>query len=303
MKLAQLNGMKASFIRIAEIWLPDQDHTLLEFGGGLFGSAKGFAAATRSLCFGLGEGLPGQAWEEGRPILLKDFDSLHFRRTAAAQDAGLSCAIALPLFVGGTLKAVVVLFGGSADARAGAIELWHNSPRVTTDMTLVDGYYGTASNSFEILSKDTFLPRGTGLPGLAWQRGAAVFMEDLGASPRFLRGATAAEAGITRGLGLPCPTKTDEVYVMTLLSALGTPIAQKLESWAPNATRQQLERSFGFCEMQGSLSSPADPIALDSVHNPLASAFLTGVPALGESMIALPIVAEGEVNEVLALYL
>ncbi len=256
--------MKPSFIRIAEIWLPDQDQTLLAFGGGLFGPAQGFADATRSLHFGMGEGLPGQAWAEGRPILLKDFDSPHFRRTAAAQDAGLSCAIALPIFVSKALKAVVVLFGGSANARAGAIELWHNSPRVTTDMTLVDGYYGTASDSFEILSKDTFLPRGTGLPGLAWQRGAAVFMEDLGASPRFLRGATAAEAGITRGLGLP----------------------------------------FGFCETQGSLlASPADPIALDSPHNPLASAFLTGVPATGEDMIAIPVVADGEITEVLALYL
>src|SRR5690606_30707040 len=119
----------------------------------------------------------------------------------------------------------------------------------------------------------------TGLPGLAWQGGGAVFMEDLGASPRFLRGATAAEAGITRGLGLPCPTKTDEVYVLTLLSALGTPIAQQVESWGPNVMRQ-LERRLGFCETQGSLASPVEPIALASADNPLVSAFLTGVPAL-----------------------
>lgn len=294
--------MKASFIRIAEVWLPNPDNTRLEFGGGLFGEAERFAAATRSLSFALGEGLPGLAWKEGRPILLKDFESLHFRRMVAANEAGLSCAVALPLFVGQALKAVLVLFGGSADARAGAVELWHNNPRVTTDMTLVDGYYGMASDSFEALSKDTFLPRGTGLPGLAWQGGGAVFMEDLGASPRFLRGATAAEAGITRGLGLPCPTKTDEVYVLTLLSALGTPIARQVESWGPNVMRQ-LERRFGFCETQGSLASPVEPIALASADNPLVSAFLTGVPALGDAMVAIPVVADGEVTEVLALYL
>jgi hypothetical protein len=295
--------MKASFIRIAEIWLPNQDHSLLAFGGGLFGPAKVFAAATPSLRFGMGEGLPGLAWQEGHPILLKDFDSPHFLRAAEAQEASLGCAIALPLFIHGALKAIVVLFGGDEDARSGAIELWHNSPRVTTDMTLVDGYYGMASDSFEVLSKDTFLPRGTGLPGLAWQRGAAVFMENLGASPRFLRGATAAEAGITRGLALPCPTRTDDAYVLTLLSALGTPIAQKLESWAPDAQGEQLQRGFGFCETQGSLPTLTEGIPLSNARHPVVSAFQTGVPRIEGALIAIPVVADGEVAEVLTLHL
>ena len=294
--------MNASFIRIAEIWLPNQDQSLLEFGGGLFGPAKVFAAATSTLRFGMGEGLPGLAWQEGHPILLKDFDSPHFLRAAEAQAAGLGCAIALPMFINGALQAIVVLFGGDEDARSGAIELWHNSPRVTTDMTLVDGYYGMASSSFEVLSKDTFLPRGAGLPGLAWQPGGAVFMENLGASPRFLRGATAAEAGITRGLALPCPTRTTEAYVLTLLSTPGTPIAQKLESWGPDDQGEHLQRGFGFCETQGSLP-PADGIPLSDVQHPVVSAFLTGVPRIDGTMIAIPVVAEGDVSEVLTLHL
>jgi len=302
----------SSFIRIAEIWVPTADGTLLELRDGLFGAAQGFAAATRSLCFGRSEGLPGQAWEEGRPVLLKNFDSLHAQRAAAAKEAGLSCAVALPVFVGEALKAVLVFFCGSEDARAGAIELWHNNPRVTSDMTLVDGYYGTASaEALESLSKDTFLPRGTGLPGLAWQRGGAVFMENLGDSPRFLRGATAAEAGITRGLALPCPTQTDEAYVMTWLSARGTPLAQRVESWAPDAARAQLERGFGFCETQGPLPTTADAIALSDERHPIARAFQSGVPSIselaggqaGQSLVAIPVVSDGEVNEVLALYL
>ncbi|RZI85692.1 MAG: GAF domain-containing protein [Rubrivivax sp.] len=301
-----------SFIRTAEIWVPAQDDTLLEFAGGFFGAAKSFGAATRSLCFGRGEGLPGQAWEEGRPILLKDFDSLHFHRTAAAKTAGLSCAVALPIFTVSSLKAVLVLFCGSDEARAGGIELWHNNPRITSDMTLVDGFYGTAtSDAFAALSKDTFLPRGTGLPGLAWQRGAAVFMEDLGTAARFLRGETAAQAGITRGLALPCPTRTEEVYVMTWLSALGTPLAQRLESWAPDAARQQLQRGFDFSETPGEPASAAEGIALDDVHAPIARAFVGGVPVISEStggglglsLVAIPVVSEGEVSEVLALYL
>lgn len=292
--------MNASFLRIAEIWLPNQDHTQLEFGGGLFGPAKVFARATPSLRFGLGEGLPGWAWQEGRPILLKDFDSPHFLRGAEAQRSGLGCAVALPIIVGGTFKAVVVLFGGSDEARSGAIELWHNNPRVTTDMTLVDGYYGMASSSFEVLSKDTFLPRGTGLPGLAWQRGETVFMEDLAASPSFLRGATAAESGITRGLAVPCSTRTADNHVLSLLSVQGTPIAQKIESWAPDAGRQHLQRGAGFGE---DLSSASEAIALDAEDQAMVRTFLTGLPTIDGSAINFPVVADGEVNEVLVLSL
>lgn len=293
-------GMNASFLRIAEIWLPSLDHAQLEFGGGLFGPAKVFASATPSLRFGLGEGLPGLAWQEGRPILLKDFDSPHFLRGAAARQSGLGCAVAWPIIVGSVFKAVVVLFGGSEEARSGAIELWHNQPRVTTDMTLVDGYYGMASNSFEVLSKDTFLPRGTGLPGLAWQRGETVFMEDLGASPRFLRGATAAEAGITRGLAMPCPARTEENHVLTLLSVQGTPIAQTIESWAPDAERRHLQRSAGF----GKGGLGAAPMALaTATDQPLARAYLAGLPTIDGGAINIPVVADGEVSEVLVLSL
>lgn len=296
--------MNASFLRIAEIWLPSQDQTHLEFGGGLFGPAKVFASATPLLRFGPGEGLPGLAWQEGRPILLKDFDSPHFLRAAAAQQAGLGCAVALPIHVGSVFKAVVVLFGGSEEARLGAIELWHNNPRVTTDMTLVDGYYGMASDSFEVLSKDTFLPRGTGLPGLAWQRGSTVFMEDLGASPRFLRGATAAESGITRGLAMPCPTRTVENHVLTLLSVRGTPIAQRIESWAPDAERQHLQRGAGFGEGASGASDKNVAIALDTATDQaLARTFLSGVPTIEGSTINIPVVADGEVSEVLVLSL
>ena len=74
-----------TFIRATEVWLPSADRTLLEFGGGLFGGATHFAAISRQMCFGRGEGLPGQAWDEGRPILLKQFEGSNYRRTAAAK--------------------------------------------------------------------------------------------------------------------------------------------------------------------------------------------------------------------------
>ena len=184
-----------TFIRALEYWVPSSDGSLLEFGGGLYGAATRFAEISRELCFGRGEGLPGQAWEQGKPIILKAFDGSYFRRTAAAHAEGITCGIAVPIFAGDFLTSVLVMFCGDDEAHAGAIELWHNDPAVSNDMLLVDGYYGTTADTFEFMSRRTTIRRGNGLPGLAWEAGAPVFFEDLGKSARFLRADSAADYG------------------------------------------------------------------------------------------------------------
>ena len=310
-----------TLIRATEVWLPSDDGLMLEFGSGLFASAT-LAGISRHMCFGRAEGLPGRAWDEGRPILLKQFEGTNFRRTAAAHAAGLGCAVAVPSFAGERLTSVLVFFCSDDAAERGAVELWRNNPRVTTDMTLVDGRYGAQAGGLEALSRETFLPRGTGLPGLAWQRGSAVFMPDLGAAHRFLRGDTAAGAGLDRGLAIPCPTRSNEHHVLTFLAPAETPIALRVETWSPDASRTALQRTFGFCEAEGTLGPASGAVALgEGAAGCVANAFRTGVPSLtpqaaaepgpigasaggcsADSLVAVPIVSEGEVVEVLALY-
>ena len=157
-----------SFIRALEVWVPSNDRSMLEFGGGHYGAATRFAAISRELCFGRGEGLPGQAWEAGHPIVLKEFEGSYFRRIAAARAEGLTCGIAVPIFAGDFLNAVMVIFCGDDAAHAGAIELWHNDPHESHDMTLVDGCYGSTGDTFEFISRSVSFRRGTGLPGMAW---------------------------------------------------------------------------------------------------------------------------------------
>jgi len=310
-----------TFIRATEIWVPSADGLLLEFGGGLFAGAAHFAAISRAMCFGRAEGLPGTAWDEGRPILLKQFEGSNFRRTAAAKSAGLGCAVALPMFLGDTLTAVLVFFCSDDAAQGGALELWRNNPRVTTDMTLVDGRYGADAAALEALSRETFLPRGTGLPGMAWQRGSAVFMPELGSAGRFLRGEAVASAGVHRGLAIPCPTRANENHVLTLLASAATPIARRIETWSPDTSGRTLQRSFGFCEGEGALTAATAGVPLEADASCVARAFMSGVPALtnqaaaepravgasagacgAETMVAVPIISEGVVAEVLALY-
>lgn len=308
----------STLIKAAEIWLPSADHSLLEFGGGLFGAATRFGASSRALCFARGEGLPGRAWDEARPIVLKQLSGSYFRRSAAALEAGFTCAVAVPVFVREHLSAVLVLFCGGDGAHDGAIELWRHSARVSSDMTLVDGYFGTEAIAFEASARDAYLPRGSGLPGMAWQRGSAVLMDDVATAGKFMRTDMAAEAGINRGLAFPCDTPSSDAHVLALLSTTLTPIAQRIECWAPDATHQALHRTFGHCETAGPLHGLTSHTVLGGA---IGKAFASGVPVINEaartepngvgtaalaaqlgSLLAWPVVSDGEVSEVLALY-
>lgn len=196
-----------SFIRVAEVWVPSAEGTLLKLAEGLFDAAPDFGAISRNICFGRGEGLPGHAWNEGHPVLLPRFEGSFFRRTAAAYAANLTCAVALPIFLQGRLTSVVVLLCGDTEAQVGGIELWHNDPRVSTDLKLNQGYFGSTAPALEELTRDGSLSRGSGVPGLAWQRETSVFIDSVSESPHFLRAQVAASAGIARALAIPCCTQ------------------------------------------------------------------------------------------------
>ena len=64
----QLSGTATTtYIRVVEVWVPDADGALLVLGSAWYGAAKRFGMKSQQMCFGRGEGLPGQAWEAGRP--------------------------------------------------------------------------------------------------------------------------------------------------------------------------------------------------------------------------------------------
>lgn len=292
---------KKSFIRASEYWLPSADGSILEFGGGLFGQAARFEAATVNLCFGMGEGLPGQAWECGHPVLLQSLAMPTFRRAAAAQAAGLTSAIALPVFVSDRLSTIVVLFCGDDSEHAGAMELWHNDPEEGPDMTLQDGYYGTTGDTFAFISRSTSFRYGTGLPGRTWADEAPVFMADLGRGSGFLRAESAVKVGINRGFAMPCSASNGQVYVLAMLSALATPFASQIDVWQPNAERTQLVHSLAFSAEQTDTVSPDDaPLALDS---PVGQVFSTGVPALQGRSMLIPLALHQHITAVLSLSL
>lgn len=309
-----------TFIRAVEVWVPSDDGALLELEGGLFGAATRFGTLSRTMCFGRGEGLPGRVWEEGHPMLLKHFKGSYFRRVAAAEAAGLTCGIAVPWFRQGKLTAVLVLFCGDPQAHAGAIELWRNDPRITGDMTLADGYYGTSPEALETLSRETYLPRGAGLPGLAWQRGTAVFIDDLGTSARFLRADVTQASGIHRGLAFPCPTPGHAHWVISFLSATDTPVALRTESWVPESDADGAVHLV-LNHVSGTSAPAPARITVGDAPGAITRAFLGGAPVVSEhpseepgvvgelaaaqgfrGFVAVPILADDTVAEVVVLY-
>jgi hypothetical protein len=310
-----------TFIRVVEVWTPDAERSLLELTGGFYGGARRFELVSRKMCFGRGEGLPGQAWDAGRPIVLKQFDGSGFRRTEAAHAEGLTCGIALPVFASETLQAVVLIFCGDDAEHAGAIELWHNRPQSGPDMRLDDGYYGTTAEVFEFMSRHTRFRIGNGLPGMAWESGLPVFMPDLGRGTRFMRSDSALKVGINRGFAMPCAARGSDVYVMAFLSALATPLVRRFETWLPVDGGTRLARQEGFCEQQGLLGAGADGTHIGSGQGALGRALAGAVPAIGEeaakepggagvaaealglqAVVALPVLRGGVVVAVVAWY-
>ncbi len=299
-----------TFIQVSEVWVPKGDRLVL--GGGSYGELTAFEEASRAEEFARGEGLPGKAWAEARPVVLKAFDGSYFKRTEVAKDAGLTSAVAIPVFDGATLKAVLVTLCGDDGDRTGAIEVWKEADGL---LMLDDGYYGAAKH-FEWVSQHTHFPRGKGLPGGVWSSDTPILMRDLGSGYRFIRADSAGKAGLTTGLGLPIPVPLGRSYVLTLLSARGTPLARRFEIWDARTAKVGAANEAvlidGICANEGPLWSEEEEKRTRAWAGligqvlgtglPLAAAGVPGIPAGYGSVVALPIYQGGEIAHIVAWY-
>lgn len=311
---------KRSFIRATEIWTPSADGRYLEFSNGLYGPLTDFERVSQQTQFGYDEGLPGKAWAAGHPIVLKDLVGSYFKRGEAAQAAGLTCALALPVFAGDALVAVMVLFCGDDREHIGAIEIWHAAPG-SIEMRLVDGYYGTA-DVFEWYSRHIGFMCGIGLPGAVWETGMPVVLEDLGRSRRFVRWESAERVGINRGVGIPCGRDPGDPWVLTFLSALDTPIANRFETWVPVSQGSGLVFDAGYCEHDIDLAAVHRSTVIGPEGGTLGRVLNTGAPAIATdlslepapistavqgtsltNMVAMPVLTAGRLDAVVAWYL
>ncbi|MDO9107188.1 MAG: GAF domain-containing protein [Methylovulum sp.] len=300
-----------TFIKVTEIWIPDKERTQLEFGSGLYGAFTEFKTASEQQRFAYNEGLPGKAWAQGHPIMLTEFEHSYFKRTAAAKKAGLTCGIAIPIFSGDFLLAVVMFLCGDDEEHAGAIEVWGNDTANPDLLHVVDGYYGTLHH-FEQLSRQINMPRGQGIPGMVWESGMPALMEDIGQPDVFVRGIEAQRAGITTCLGIPISDHAGLTYIMTFLSAKATPIAKRIQIWIPDPQGERLICQQGYSKNSNELAQLFETISVNKGEGALGRVWLTGMPVITgghksgyrpeldnlSTMLAIPVITCGHLKAI-----
>lgn len=106
----------------AEIWIPDQEQNHLICYPAWFTRRPGmeeFRKVSLPLTFAKGEGFPGRAWIDGRPIVIHDLgDPDRFLRATAAVDAGLKSGIAVPVLSGDTVQLILCFYFAVAEELA-----------------------------------------------------------------------------------------------------------------------------------------------------------------------------------------
>jgi hypothetical protein len=302
------------FIEIAEVWTVDAATDRLTLASGIYGGLTGFAEASARTSFAKGEGLPGAAWETGRPVVINGLHGSGFKRLDAAEAAGLTSAIAIPVFADAALTGVITFLCAEDDTRAGAIEIWAMDAD-RQELALESGYYG-AAKAFAAVSAATRFARGSGLPGAVWASRAAILLRDLGGSFRFIRAQSAGEAGLTTGLGIPLETADGETVVLALLSATAAPIAGRFELWdavgGSGADAKDMVLVDGLCARTGALwatpkrakawSGAIGRVAATGVPIALGAGEAPGLPAGWRSVVAIPIHRAGRLAQIAAWY-
>ncbi|MGZ5008289.1 MAG: GAF domain-containing protein [Methylobacter sp.] len=287
-----------TFIKVTEIWIPTKDRTRLGFGAGLYGPLHEFRVASEKESFAYDEGLPGKAWAAGHPVVLTEFDHSYFKRTKSAKKAGLTCGIAIPVFSGDFIMAVVVFLCGDDRHHAGAIEVWSDGSKENAELAVIDGYYGTL-DGFERISRAMRFIKGEGLPGQVWKTGMPVLIEDLGQASAFIRSPEAKKAGITTALGIPVSIVANQVYIMTFLSAKATPIARRIQIWVPDQSGQRLICQSGYSRQNDELAEMFEAVSVRKGEGILGRVWLTGVPAIRDNSEG--VVVEGRLSSMLAM--
>jgi len=308
---------KQHFVRVVEVWVPDDAGERLELRSGAYGPLSAFASDSEERTFARGEGLPGLAWVAAMPIVMRDLSNAAFLRAGPAREAGLTSGMAMPIFQGACLRAVLVFLCGDHGEAEGAIEIWRDDG--LSGQSLIDGYYGKLER-FGRQSRNIKFPLGWGLPGMVWKT-AAPQIVDVANTNAFLRSQAALEAGISIGLGIPLNSdhNVDDIgFVVTFLSVRSTPIARRFEIWSVSDDGKRLHFTSGVEDRRDGIAMPDPGRRIARGEGAVGMALMSGLPwlepaaaadpAAGEadddnvSLLAIPIYHLHELRSVVALW-
>lgn len=273
-----------SFIKIVEVWVPASNGPDLVLADAIYDRYKKFFLASRKTRFSYGEGLPGKAWEMAAPQLISDLENSYFLRKSAAAEAGLTAGIAIPIFAGEFLLAVLVFLCGDDSRSTGAIELWSNKEGDSKQLSLVDGYYGSLSSLRQTSQIQTFA-KGEGLPGHVWDYHIPLIVTDMLNSPHFQRGGHAMVDGITSAIAFPFNSVHGDEFVVSLLSTKATPIARRVEIWLPDRDLKTLTMQYSYCEFDKEHQKKNSWMSTTRNSGVIGQTWATGRPVVSSDLI------------------
>ena len=124
----------------------------------------------------------------------------------------------------------------------------------------------------------------------------------------------AIKEGITTALGIPTWIYEEDGYVMTFLSAKGTPIARRFEIWTPYSKKRVLKFNDGYSHGDMDLAKLYKDVELSKDNSILGQTWKTGMPNLSkikgmpyvpgdcENILSLPILENGFCKAIIAFY-
>lgn len=285
-----------NFIKVIEIWTPAPEQQGLKLADAIYGKYGGLKQASEQCIFAYDEDLPGKAWSTATPQIISGPDHPYLHHMDPVARAGINTGLVIPIFTGEFLNSVVVILCGEIQNRAGAIELWGKRDDKASELSLLQGYYGSLQKLEQATQRIQFA-RGSGLPGSAWDYHIPMVVEDMIATRLFKRASAAVIEGITAAIGLPFSYYTNKEYVLTFLSAHSTPIAQRFEIWIPERENEHLFFHAGICQKGEDLFALHNKTHIRRGEDILGKVWLTGTPAISHDLVKDQLINKSETTE------
>lgn len=274
-----------TLIKAIEVWAPGHEAMTLEIltGSYVHLPIKPKQRAERAILkFAYGEGVFGRAWANKSPEITKPGAELNAIAGDLVSEAGVTACVAMPLFAGDYLMAMLVFLLAGDNDQVGAIEHWQCDALNSHDLKLNSGVFSNLEH-FEFIAKHTSFRKGIGLPGGVWQSGSPMVIENLAQSRIFVRSQGAAQAGVSSGFAIPCAGSGGQVNVLAFLSSSSTPMVRQVEVWGQAGASD----NFVFREGYTCLGLPLAEFYQDSQvtrgSGMLGRVLLSGRPELSEN--------------------
>lgn len=277
-------GGASAFVQVVEIWVPDGN--LLRHHSGVYGTHTDLARASAKTTFRKGQGLPGTAWGKGAPVAWPELRHQLGGFDFTASD-GLHAGIAIPIYRGEQLSAVLVFLFGDPARAGGAVEVWEPKGEL---LVHAGAYYGCLEPAFGRVSRRLTFPRGRGLPGMTWMHGRPYLIEDLRAWDYFVRAMLAREYGVESGIGIPFYRGGRVAQVVTLLSRESSPIARAFEVWTPDGEGKLRLQQTAYDHGLEAFAAESRDVAFVPGEGLPGRAYETGLPVVFGSIRVGPFV-------------